>query len=221
MKKALHQIHDKFFKNSLKEKKIAVDFLKTYLSPNIFAKIDITSLQHRVSLSDSHLRQGNKKLPIILPLCLYHSTASPYPYSNDLYDCFDEPEFARQVAFKPFKLIDLTILPDEEIAERGLAALLEMLFKHHRAKNFLSVMRELLKSKLVQNVIRQLDIAYLTDMLNYILNTNQGETEPQAAQPSDSRINSSFSKGKRGHHDICTAIKARMLARFSVGFPAG
>ncbi|WP_342220777.1 Rpn family recombination-promoting nuclease/putative transposase [Rickettsiella endosymbiont of Miltochrista miniata] len=45
MKKALHQVHDKFFKNSLKEKKIAIDFLKAYLSPKIYEKIDINSLQ--------------------------------------------------------------------------------------------------------------------------------------------------------------------------------
>ncbi len=234
MKKALHQVHDKFFKNSLKEKKIAIDFLKAYLSPQVYEKIDINSLQlteksfvipelkeihsdiiykcllneksaylffliehestakdplmafrflhYMVSLSYNHLRQGHKKLPIILPLCLYHGEETPYPHSNDLYDCFDDPELARELAFKPFKLIDLTILSDEEISQHGLAALLEMLFKHHRSKQFLSIMRKLIKSNLLQNAIRQLDIAYLTDMLNYIISTSQDETEPRAAQ---------------------------------------
>ena len=234
MKKALHQVHDKFFKNSLKEKKIAIDFLKAYLPPSIYEKIDINSLQlteksfvipelreihsdiiykccineksaylffliehesttkdelmafrmlhYIVSLSYNHLRQGHKKLPIILPLCLYHGEDTPYPYSNDLYDCFNDPELAREIAFKPFKLIDLTVLSDEEISQHGLAALLEMLFKHHRSKQFLSIMRKLIQSNLIQDVIRQLDIAYLTDMLNYIVNTSQDKTEPQAAQ---------------------------------------
>jgi predicted transposase/invertase (TIGR01784 family) len=234
MKKALHQIHDKFFKNSLKEKKIAIDFLKAYLSPSVYEKIDINSLQlteksfvipelreihsdiiykccineksaylffliehesttkdelmafrmlhYMVSLSYNHLRQGHKKLPIILPLCLYHGEDTPYPHSTELYDCFDDPELARELAFKPFKLIDLTVLSDEEISQHGLAALLEMLFKHHRSKQFLSIMRQLIQSNLIQDVIRQLDIAYLTDMLNYIVNTGQDETDPQAAQ---------------------------------------
>lgn len=57
-----------------------------------------------------------------------------------------------------------------------------MLFKHHRSKQFLSIIRQLIKSNLVQDVVRQLDIAYLTDMLNYIVNASQDETEPQAAQ---------------------------------------
>ncbi len=135
-----------------------------------------------VSLCSEHLQQGHKKLPIILPLCIYHGEISPYPHSTDLYDHFADPEFAREVAFKPFTLIDLTILSDEEMSQHGLAALMEMLFKHYRAKNFLSIMRKMLQSQLIQNVVKQLNISYLNDMLNYVLSTTQDETEPKAAQ---------------------------------------
>jgi predicted transposase/invertase (TIGR01784 family) len=226
--------HDKFFKRNLKEKKIAIDFLKTYLSQDIYKAIAINTLKlteksfitpelkeihsdiiykcqinqksgylfflvehestaknelmafrllhYMVSLSAEHLQQGHKKLPIILPLCIYHGEISPYPHSTDLYDNFEDPEFAREVAFKPFKLIDLTILSDEEISQHGLVSLMEMLFKHHRARNFLSIMRKMLKTNLVQNVINQLNISYLNDMLNYVLSTTRDETEPKAAQ---------------------------------------
>lgn len=64
-------------------------------------------LHYIVSLSYEHLQQGNRKLPIVLPLCIYHGEVSPYPHSTDLYDNFEDPELARKVAFKPFKLIDL------------------------------------------------------------------------------------------------------------------
>nr|WP_081441666.1 Rpn family recombination-promoting nuclease/putative transposase [Rickettsiella grylli] len=137
-------------------------------------------LHYIVSLSHEHLQQGHKKLPIILPLCIYHGEVSPYPHSTDLYDNFEDSELARKVAFKPFKLIDLTVLSDEEISQHGLLSLMEMLFKHHRDKNFLSIMRKMLKTQLVQNVIKQLNISYLSDMLNYVLSTTQDETEPQA-----------------------------------------
>ena len=66
-------------------------------------------LHYIVSLSHEHLQQGHKKLPIILPLCIYHGEVSPYPHSTDLYDNFEDSELARKVAFKPFKLIDLTV----------------------------------------------------------------------------------------------------------------
>ncbi len=229
----IHQPHDKYFKRNLKEKKVAIDVLKSYLEPELFKKIDLNSLalteksfvvpqlreihsdiiykclindtpgylhflfEHQstpdplmafrflhstVSLSYEHILQGNKKLPIILPFCMYHGETSPYPYSTSIYDCYQDPEFARKFAFKPFKLIDLTALSDEEISQHGLVALMEMLFKHQRDKNFLSIMRKMLQSQLVQNVIKQLNISYLTDMLNYIVNTTQDENEPQAAQ---------------------------------------
>jgi predicted transposase/invertase (TIGR01784 family) len=234
VKLTIHQPHDKFFKRNLKEKKVAIDFLKAYLSKEIYTCINIDTLQlteksfivpelqeihsdiiyqckinqksgylfflvehestakdelmafrllhYIVSLSYERLQQGYKKLPIILPLCIYHGEISPYPHSTNLYDNFEDPEFARKVAFKPFKLIDLTILSDEEISQHGLISLMEMLFKHHRAKNFLSIMRKMLKTQIVQNVIKSLNISYLSDMLNYVLSTTQDETEPKAVQ---------------------------------------
>ncbi len=57
-----------------------------------------------------------------------------------------------------------------------------MLFKHQRDKNFLTIMRQLLESQFIQNIIKQLNISYLTDMLNYIVNTSQDDSEPKAAQ---------------------------------------
>lgn len=233
MATTIHQPHDKFFKRNLKEKKVAIDFLKMHLRPDIYKTVDIDSLQlteksfivpelreihsdviykclikntpgylfflleHQstddplmafrflqttVALSYEHLKQGHKKLPLILPFCIYHGEISPYPYSTEIYACYQDPEFAREVVFKPFKLIDLTVLSDEEIEKHGLVGLMEMLFKHHRDKDFLSILRKLLKTKLVQNVIKQLNISYLTDMLNYIINTSQDDSEPQAAQ---------------------------------------
>lgn len=244
----IHHPHDKFFKRNLKEKKIAIDFLKAYLPQDLYKVLDINTLQlteksfivpelkeihsdiiykcqinknsgylffliehestpkdelmpfrllhYIVSLSYEHLQQGNKKLPIILPLCIYHGQVSPYPHSIDLYDNFEDPEFARKVALKPFKLIDLTILTDEEIRKHGLASLMEMLFKHHRAKNFLTIMRDMLNSHIVQNVVKQLNISYLNDMLNYVLSTTQDETEPKAAQHLIKELIQAFPKEK-------------------------
>ncbi len=61
-------------------------------------------LHSTVSLSYEHLLQGHKKLPIILPFCIYHGEASPYPYTNDLYDTFEDPELARKLVLNPLNL---------------------------------------------------------------------------------------------------------------------
>ena len=177
----LKEIHsDIIYKCEINEKSGYLFFLVEHESTAKDELMAFRLLHYIVSLSHEHLQQGHKKLPIILPLCIYHGEVSPYPHSTDLYDNFEDSELARKVAFKPFKLIDLTVLSDEEISQHGLLSLMEMLFKHHRDKNFLSIMRKMLKTQLVQNVIKQLNISYLSDMLNYVLSTTQDETEPQA-----------------------------------------
>jgi predicted transposase/invertase (TIGR01784 family) len=55
-------------------------------------------LQYEVALMDAHLKAGHNKLPVTIPLCLYHGDQSPYPYSNDVYDCFNNPELAKEVS---------------------------------------------------------------------------------------------------------------------------
>ncbi len=41
----LHQPHDRLFKDSLKEKPVAVDFLQAHLPPEIFKRLDLNTLQ--------------------------------------------------------------------------------------------------------------------------------------------------------------------------------
>ncbi len=89
-------------------------------------------LEYTVALMRQHLKQKHDKLPVIINICLYHGETSPYPHSTDLFDCFAEPELAKTWMFKPFHLIDLTVIPDEHITQQGKAALLEYLFKHCR-----------------------------------------------------------------------------------------
>ena len=86
-------------------------------------------LQYSIALMDQHLKRGHKHLPIIVPLCLYHGDVSPYPHSLDIFECFTDAQFAREVIFKPFQLIDLTILSDAEISQHGIAALFETLLR--------------------------------------------------------------------------------------------
>ena len=87
---------------------------------------------------EAHLAQGHKKLPIIVNLCLYAGEASPYPYSVDIYDCFEAPDLARRTMCKPLALIDLTVLAEEELAGHGKADLVEILLKQAVVREFLS-----------------------------------------------------------------------------------
>src|SRR5260363_37884 len=53
-----HQPHDKYFKASLKERQIAVDFLKSHLQPGLYQRLDLSTLHLTdKSLGMSELRE--------------------------------------------------------------------------------------------------------------------------------------------------------------------
>lgn len=137
-------------------------------------------LQYSIAAMDQHLRQGHKKLPIVLPICLYHGVESPYPHSLDVYQCFYNPDLAKQVVFKPFTLIDLTTLSDDDLARDGFAFLMEMLLKHSRAKNFLSILNQ--RREAIKNVLKQLKSDYRRFVLKYVINETQDEGVPNAVE---------------------------------------
>ena len=92
--------------------------------------------EYNVTMMREHLKQGNKKLPLIANLVLYSGKQTPYPHSVDIYDCFEEPGKAREMMFKPLTLIDLGQLSEEELAQHGSADLLELLLKQSRKRTF-------------------------------------------------------------------------------------
>lgn len=93
-------------------------------------------LEYNVTMIREHLKQGNKKLPLIANLVLYSGKQTPYPHSVDIFDCFEAPEKAREMMFKPLTLIDLGQLSEEELAKHGSADLLELLLKQSRERTF-------------------------------------------------------------------------------------
>ena len=126
-------------------------------------------LQYEVALMDAHLKRGYKKLPTVISLCLYHGRPSPYPYSTDIYDCFENPDFARQYALKPFHLIDLTNIHDKVLEKHGSAALFEMLLKYQRKKSIMQLITRLAKSGLLRTTIENVHSSnYFRTVLDYI-----------------------------------------------------
>jgi predicted transposase YdaD len=95
-------------------------------------------LKYGVSLMQQHLDEGHTRLPIITNVCLYAGPTSPYPYSTDIYDCFEKPDLAREKMFKGFRLIDVTILSQEQLAAYGKADLVSILLKQAARRDFLT-----------------------------------------------------------------------------------
>jgi predicted transposase YdaD len=119
------------------------------------------------------VRQGKKRLPIILPIYIYHGAKSPYPYSRNIYDCFEYPALARKLLIlKLLHLIDLTVFSKDEIYQHGTASLMEFLFKNVRTRDFFNEVRALLAHGTFRACIIQLDQFdphYSAAMLRYVL----------------------------------------------------
>lgn len=131
---------------------------------------------------EDHLKAGHDRLPLVLPICVYHGKHSPFPHSTDIYDDFEDAELARELVFKPFRLIDLTVLDEATIKQHGAVALMECLLKHAWIKDFLSIFRQLIENGILKQALNQTTESYLLSVLNYAL--NQGEED----QPVDAFI---------------------------------
>ncbi len=51
-----------------------------------------------------------------IPLIFYNGAQSPYPFSLDIFDYFDDPlNVMRSVLFNPIKLIDVKAFPPDRL----------------------------------------------------------------------------------------------------------
>lgn len=104
-------------------------------------------MRYAVAAMQRHLEAGHKKLPLVIPVLFYTGKRSPYPYSTNWLQEFDDPALAGKLYAGDFPLVDVTVIPDEEIMGHRSMAALTLLQKH----------------------IRQRDLAELTDKLATIL----------------------------------------------------
>ncbi|MEM6051656.1 Rpn family recombination-promoting nuclease/putative transposase [Erwinia sp. P7711] len=104
-------------------------------------------IRYAVAAMQRHLEAGHKKLPLVIPVLFYTGRRSPYPYSTRWLDEFDDPALAERLYGSAFPLVDVTVIPDDEIMTHRSMAALTLLQKH----------------------IHQRDIATLTDRLATLL----------------------------------------------------
>ena len=99
-----------------------------------------------IRIMERHLAKGNKKLPIVIPVLLYHGTTKGYPHSVSIYDCFKTKALAQKYAFRDLTLIDITTMSDKDIADQGFRFFFELVLKYARDEN--------LAIKLVESLVQ-------------------------------------------------------------------
>lgn len=131
-------------------------------------------MRYAIAAMQHHLDNGNDKLPLVIPILFYHGMVTPYPYPMSWLQGFSEPTLAGELYGGSFPLIDVTVIPDDEIMTHKGIALLELLQKHIRQRDL---------SELSGKLVRLLSNSYTTkdqliSVIHYILQNGE-TTEPQ------------------------------------------
>ena len=130
-------------------------------------------LEYSVLLMRQHLDQENATLPVVMPVVFYHGRVSPYPYSTDIFDCFAAPELAKNYYFKPFKLIDVTTIPDEELKRNIITAPFQIVAKHIRDNDLLPVLQDLAAGGILAKNAQVSEGKLFCDVLYYAMSTGE------------------------------------------------
>lgn len=122
-------------------------------------------MRYAMAAMQRHLDAGHKTLPLVIPMLFYHGALSPSPFSLCWLDEFDNPALARQLYSATFPLVDITVIPDDEIMQHRRIALLELMQKHIRKRDLMG---------LVERLVSLLTTGYANDsqlktLFNYMI----------------------------------------------------
>lgn len=92
-------------------------------------------MRYALAAMQRHIDKGGKKLPLVIPVLFYAGKRSPYPYSTNWLKEFADPDFAARLYTGELPLVDITIIPDDEIMEHRSMAALTLLQKHIRQRD--------------------------------------------------------------------------------------
>lgn len=95
---------------------------------------DIQLVTYMMNIALKHRKEHpGHRLPVIVPMVLYHGQKTPYPYNLDWLGLFDDPDhLMAQVFANPMHLVDLNTYQDEELKQFKLVGVMSRLMKHIR-----------------------------------------------------------------------------------------
>ena len=131
-------------------------------------------MRYSLFAMQAHLDKGKgkggkspKTLPLVIPILFYHGQIRPYPYGISWLENFADPETARMLYGNPFPLVDVTVIPDDEILQHKRIALLELVQKHIWQRDLLELLEPF---AYLLRIARATD-EQLESLVNYMLQT--------------------------------------------------
>nr|WP_025120961.1 MULTISPECIES: Rpn family recombination-promoting nuclease/putative transposase [unclassified Serratia (in: enterobacteria)] len=150
-------------------------------------------VRYAIAAMHRHLQEGHDRLPLVIPMLFYHGQVTPYPYSMGWLEDFSEPEMARQLYAGHFPLVDVTIIPDDDIMQHRRMAILELLQKHVRQRDLAELQEQLVTLLLAGYTTQE----QLISLMNYMLQVGS-TSEPERL------IREMASRAPRHEEDLMT-----------------
>ncbi len=133
-------------------------------------------------------------MPLFLP-CLsaialrarppsYQGKISPYPYTMNWLQLFDDPQLAGELYGNDFPLVDVTVIPDEEIMQHRRMAILELLQKHIRQRDLAELVEQLVTLLLAGYTTKE----QLVSVVNYMLQAGEARDSANLLNTLASRV---------------------------------
>jgi predicted transposase/invertase (TIGR01784 family) len=140
-------------------------------------------LRYLFSIIQQHINQGNTSLPLIYGIVVYTGKRSPYPYSTDVFDLFENKDLAKEILYQPFQLVDLGQLSDANLNKNRLASIMLRLLKNKGTPEILSLIIDMKSAGLFEMAENLGLYDYLLGMIEYII--DQTETQQDAEKAVD------------------------------------
>jgi len=128
-------------------------------------------MRYAIAAMHQHLEAGHNSLPLVIPILFYPGRRSPYPWSLNWLEAFNDPDIAHQLYTTAFPLVDITVIPDEEIMQHRSMAALTLIQKHIRQRD----MAQLLDKLTVLLMLEQMSGQQVITLINYIAQAGEAQ----------------------------------------------
>ncbi|PRD14458.1 Rpn family recombination-promoting nuclease/putative transposase [Pantoea coffeiphila] len=126
-------------------------------------------MRYAIAAMQRHLDAGHSRLPLVIPFLFYNGRRSPYPYSTNWLQEFYDPGLAEKLYREDFPLIDVTVIPDDDIMHHRSMAALTLLQKHIHQRD----LTELLDRLCTVLIAGYLTGQQLVSLINYLVQAGE------------------------------------------------
>ena len=146
-------------------------------------------LRYQLAIIQKYLEdnEGTELLPVVAALVFYNGSTSPYPYYLDIADLFADKDIYCNAPLGKFKLVDLTIIDDNELLQHKKLALLEILLKHINDRNFAEIIGIIVQALKV-GLSAGIGESLLDGAFSYLMNAKETEEFRQLLNQIDKDI---------------------------------